>query len=121
MKKILLCGNSLWLDSLTPYLPVLAEVPIERISAQDLQNAALPKDVGLVLIDRSLESKAFEFSRQYPSAVLLSIDVATGKLTVMQSQTWTVANIQELAQVMRGIAATSGDPIIFSSLYALPR
>ncbi len=114
MKKILLYGNSLWFDGLATYLPNLAELHVTRLVPTDPSDLPAIPETTLILMDQALEANALALMRHYPIAVLLSIDIATGKLTVLQSQTWQVNSMHDLAQFMRGVAAAKMEPVLWS-------
>lgn len=114
MKKILLYGNTLWFDGLATYLPNLAELHVTRLCPADLANLPAMPETSLILMDQTLEANALALMRHYPTAVMLSIDIATGKLTVLQSQTWQVNSVHDLAQFMRGVTAAKMEPLLLS-------
>ena len=114
MKKILLYGNSLWFDGLATYLPNLAECHVTRLNPTDWENLPAVSEATLIVVDQTLEMHALGLMRRYPTAMLISIDITTGKLTVLQGQTLHVTSIQELAHLMRGVTVARTNPVLLA-------
>lgn len=105
MKTILLYGHSLWFDALIGSFPEQPNLHIVRADAATLYQLQQFVAIDLIVADTAADVNALDLFRLFPAAVLLVVDLATGRLTVLQGQSTIVSTVQEVVHVMRGITA----------------
>ena len=106
MKKILVYGNSLWFDGLTSSLPETQALRVIRADLAGLQQLAGETGIDLVMMDSAAANlHLLNMLHIFPTAVLLVVDLATGRLTVLQGQSFVVSTMQEVVQLVRGVTA----------------
>ncbi len=106
MKKILVYGNSLWLDGLTSSLLEMQALQVMRVAPIDSQQLASATDIDLVLMDSVVANQhLLVLLHTFPAAVLLIVDLTTDRLTVLQGQSFVASTMQEVVQFIRGVTA----------------
>lgn len=106
MKKILVCGNSIPLAGLAASLRGVEG--LEVIQSQDLSGLEDPKGLAdLVLVDAA---DALALLRAQPAVPLLSVDYASGTVTVLSAESHPVSAVQEIVELIQGLSADSRAP-----------
>ena len=105
MKTILLSGNSIWFDGLADSLPEAQALHVVRADPADVHRLANSNEVDLVVMDETPNMDLLSMLHTFPAAVLLVVDLATGRLTVVHGQSYVVSTMQEVVQLIRGITA----------------
>lgn len=105
MKTVLLFGNSIWFDGLIGSLPDVHALHIVRADAANVHLLASSAEIDLVVLDETSSVDLLDLFHTFPAALLLVVDLATGRLTVLHGQSYVVSTMQEVVQLIRGITA----------------
>ena len=105
MKTILLSGNSIWFDGLADSLPEVQSLHVVRADPANVHLLANSSQVDLVVMDETPTMDLLSMLHIFPAAVLLVVNLATGRLTVVHGQSYVVSTVQEVVQLIRGITA----------------
>ena len=105
MKTILLSGNSIWFGGLANSLPEVHALHVVRTDPVNVHLLADYGEVDLVVMDETPNMDLLSILHTFPAAVLLVVNLATGRLTVVHGQSYVVSTMQEVVQLIRGITA----------------
>lgn len=121
MNKILVYGNSLWFDGLTSSLPETQALRMNGGDATGLLQLAGETGIDLVMMDTaSAKLNLLTVINTFPATVVLVIDLATGQLTVLHGQSFTVSTIQEVVQLIRGVTAAHTRLVLTPATWLAP-
>ena len=76
-----------------------------RVDPANVHLLADHDEVDLVVMDETPNMDLLAMLHTCPAAVLLVVNLATGRLTVVHGQSYVVSTMQEVVQLIRGITA----------------
>ena len=99
MKTVLLFGDSIWFDGLIGSLPEVQALQVVRADPANVQLLAGHTEVDLVVMAETPDVDLLALIHTFPAAVMLVVDLATGRLTVLHGQSYVVSTMQEVVQL----------------------